>query len=286
MAEGLSPVRVALFGVGQVGTMLGLALKHRGFQVLVADPDPGALTASRTRGLEPDGVLDPAADGIDADVIVLAAPVPQIVELVGRIGPGLGPDQLLIDTGSTKAVVIEAMRRLPVAVHAIGGHPLAGTEMPGARGARPEALDGAPFVLTPARDDPEALAGARAFAKAVGSRPVVVSAEEHDRVVARTSHLPHLLAFALAEVAGAAGDAEAVANLSGTGFLGATRLAASDPAMVAAFLAANRAEVRAAVGELQTSLERLIAALEDGPGRMSDALGAATRGAGWEAGHR
>jgi prephenate dehydrogenase len=243
--------------------MLGLTLKDHGFEVVVADPDPEALAASSARGLIPDGVLDPSTDTCDADVIVLAAPVPRIVELVRQIGPGLGSGQLLIDTGGAKLVVVAAMRALPDHVHAIGGHPMAGTEIPGPAGARPEALVDAPFILTPVRDDPEALAGARAFAEAVGARPVIVSAEEHDRVVARTSHLPHVLAFALAEVAAGAGEAETVANLSGTGFLGATRLAASDPSMVAAFLQANRAEVRTAMAELQAALGRLTEALDD-----------------------
>ena len=274
MADDWRPVRVALFGTGQVGTMLGLALRDGAgdHEILVADPDPEALAASLARGLQPDRVLDPKATEVDADIIVLAAPVPRIVELVGRLGPGLGPGQLLIDTGSAKAVVADAMVALPEGVHAIGGHPMAGTEVPGPAGARPEALLDAPFVLTPVRDDPVALTRGRAFAEAVGSRPVVVSPSDHDRLVARTSHLPHVLAFALAAAVGRGRDLASIAELSGTGFLGATRLAASDPGMVAAFLAANRTEVKEAVAEFRASLMELEGALDGDDAALASIL--------------
>lgn len=274
MAEGWSPVRLALFGVGQVGTMIGLAARSRGFaqEILVADPDPGAVAASRARGLQPDGVLDPSTSEVDADVVVLAAPVSRIVELIGRLGPGLRPEQLLIDTGSAKAVVADAMAALPDGVHAIGGHPMAGTEVPGAAGARPEALADAPFVLTPVRDDPEALARGRILAEALGSRPVVVSPADHDRIVARTSHLPHLMAFALHAATHRAADPASVADVAGTGFRGAARLAASDPEMVAAFLSANRDEVKAAVRDFLSSLAELEGALDEGPTALASML--------------
>ncbi len=274
MADDWRPVRLALFGVGQVGTMLGLALRRGGVarEIRVADPNPATLAASRARGLQPDGEIDPEAIECDADVIVLAAPGPQIIELVERLGPGLGPGQLLIDTGSAKGPVVEAMRRLPDHVHAIGGHPMAGTEVPGPAGARPEALADAPFALTPVRDDPVALARGQAFARLLGARPVVVSAADHDRVVARTSHLPHISAYALAAVAAQAGDRATIEELTGTGLQGATRLAASDPEMVAAFLSANRAEVKTALKEFRGALGDLERALDEGPDQLTSSL--------------
>jgi prephenate dehydrogenase len=277
LADDWRPERVAIFGMGQVGTMLGLRARSRGFarQIVVADPDPGALARSRAAGLVPDHILDPGSDGCDADVIVLAVPVPRILELIGRLGPHLTGDQLLIDTGSAKTVVVEAMRAIPQEVHAVGGHPMAGTEIPGATGAKAELLEGAPFALTPVRDDPAAMARARTLVEALGCRPVIVGAEEHDRIVARTSHLPHVAAYALTRVAAAAGDADAVANLSGTGLRGATRLASSDPSMVAAFLSANRTEVRTALADLRDALDAVEAALLDGPVALAATLAAA-----------
>lgn len=253
--------RVAIVGGGQVGTMLGLVLREAASEVVLADRDYSAAEASVGRGAA-DRVID-IEEATDGDEVVLAVPVPEIVGLIQQLGPKLRAGSLLIDTGSAKGVVVDAMRRhVPTKVHAIGGHPLAGTEHRGAGGARPEALKGAVFALTPVREDPEALARGRSLAEAAGARPVVIEADLHDRVVAVTSHAPHLLAAA---VAMAARDLplQVVRNLAASGFAGMTRLAESDPDMVAGFLSANAAEVRKALRGLRTSIGRAEAALGD-----------------------
>jgi prephenate dehydrogenase len=171
-----------------------------------------------------------------------------------------------MDTGSAKHGVVEAMRRtIPDHAHALGGHPVAGTELPGPVAADPRRLDGATFVLCPVRADAAAVQRGQAIAKAVGARPVEMEADEHDRVIARTSHLPHIAACALATVASAhlSSDADTVRLLASTGFAGATRLAAGDPTMIAAFLRANRPEVSAALAELIDELSVLGRALDD-----------------------
>lgn len=263
---------VSIVGAGQVGTALGLALRSKGSarvaEVALFDREPAVARASLRRGAG-DRVLRRLEEALEADTVVLAVPVPAVVALVARLGPQLRPGSFVLDTGSTKGAVVRAMRRwVPEGVHALGGHPMAGTEVAGPAGARAELLAGAAFALVPVRDDPEALRRGRALARAVGARPVVVDARTHDRTVARTSHLPHLLAAALATVAEAASRGPG-AGLRSTGLDGAVRLAGSDPAMVAGFLAANGREVRRALAELQRALERASAALE----RASAALG-------------
>jgi len=161
-------------------------------------------------------------------------------------------------------------------VHAIGGHPMAGTERPGPDGADVELLRDAPFALTPVREDPVALEAGRTLALAVGARPLVVAADVHDRTVALTSHLPHLLAFALASAAGrAAGSSSFEPALASTGYRGATRLAGSDPGMVAGFLAANAPGVAGAAASFRDELDRLLAAMEEGADPLSAALAGA-----------
>jgi len=245
--------------------MLGMALGGRpGVEEVVLfdrDPDVAAMSLDRGAG---DRVEARVENALGADTVVVALPVGEIVKILDRFGSSVRSGTLVMDTGSAKTVVVDAMRRsLPESVAAVGAHPMVGTEIPGPAGARPERLRGAPFVLTPARDDPAALARARDLVFLVEARPVVLTAEEHDRLVARSSHLPHVAAFAVAIAAARADGRTAFGQLVSTGFEGATRLARSDPAMVASFLSANRHEVRAAVADMAEALTELASALDD-----------------------
>ena len=267
--------RVAVIGAGQMGTLLGMALRETVDEVVLADRDPDALQASLERNAAHRTVS--VEEALDADAVVLAVPLPEIVALVETLGPRFREGSLVIDTGSAKGRVVEAMsRHVPVGVPAIGGHPMAGTEVPGPAGADPARLRHATFALTPVREDPIAILRATALAEAVGARPRVVDAAEHDRVVARTSHLPHVLAFALSGLVLALPE-EGVRDLAASGFDGATRLAASDPGMVAGFLGSNADEVRASIGELRDRLAEVERAL-DTPEELARLLDADAEG--------
>lgn len=248
---------ISIVGAGQVGTMLGLALRAAGSAPLLFDRDTHVAQRSLARGAGA-RVAASLEDALACETVVLALPVSAIVATVRSHGDAFRAGGLVIDTGSAKTHVVEAMRRLPEGVHAIGGHPLAGTERAGPEGADVAALRDAPFVLCPVREDPDALARARALVGRVGARAVVMDAAEHDAAVARTSALPHLLAFALASA-----TRDTPKELASTGYRGAVRLAQSDPRMVASFVAANAPEVRAALAELGTALGRLGDLLED-----------------------
>lgn len=270
--------------------MLGMALTGAGpsagvEEVLLLDRDARTADSSLARGAAHRLAAD-VEDALSADTIVLAIPVSEIVAFLERNGSALGSGSLVIDTGSAKTAVVQAMRRTVGAskgAMAVGGHPIAGTETPGPAGAKPGLLEGAPFVLTPVRqDDTEAMERGRALARAVGARPVEMSAEAHDAVVARTSHLPHVAAYAISLVVGAAavGDRsdgstatryEDVRALVSSGYRGATRLAAGDPGMIAGFLSANAQEVGAALDELGRVLARFRSSLGD-PDRLAALL--------------
>lgn len=275
---------VAIVGAGQVGTMLGLALRAgcgRGAaDVALFDRDPAAAAASLARGAG-DRLLAGPAEALAADTLVLALPVPDVLEFLREYGAAVRPGSLVLDTASAKGMVVRTMREcLPAGVRAMGGHPMAGTEGTGPAAGRPELLHDAVFVLTPVRTDPAASARGLAFVRALGARPVEMDAAVHDATVARTSHLPHVAAFAVAAAAGRAAAGPGFApGLAATGYRSATRLAASDPRMVASFLWANGAEVRAGVGELRDWLTRFEAALESGPERLAGLL-AEARSAG------
>ncbi len=285
---------VAIVGAGQVGTMLGMALRagchgpaadvalfdrDPAADVALFDRDPAAAAASLARGAG-DRLLAGPAEALAADTLVLALPVPDVLEFLREYGAAVRPGSLVLDTASAKGMVVRTMREcLPAGVHAMGGHPMAGTEGTGPAAARPELLHDAVFVLTPVRTDPAASARGLAFVRALGARPVEMDAAVHDATVARTSHLPHVAAFAVAAAAGRAAAGPGFApGLAATGYRSATRLAASDPRMVASFLWANGAEVRAGIGELRDWLIHFEAALESGPeplaGLLADARSA------------
>lgn len=278
------PGRVSVVGTGQIGTAIGLALMGSGpaapADLRLFDADPSVLGRSLGLGAGHRAAPDLQA-ALDADVLVLAIPVPDVVALLEDHGSSLRPGSLVLDTGSTKAPVVRAMARwVPPAVHAVGGHPMAGTAVPGPEGASPELLARATFVLCPAREDPRGLAAAASFASALGARPLAMDAAAHDAAVARTSHLPHLLAFALAEVVGrGATEGLPVDALRAGGYASATRLAGSDPDMAAGFLATNAEEVRRAADAFVRTLEDLLTAAGHGAPRLAERLGRARRAA-------
>ena len=270
--------KVAIVGAGQVGTMLGMALHRSGDEagvdeVGLLDADRSVAEASLGAGAG-HRILDGHLEVLESDTVVLALPVPEIINWLGQFAGGLRRGSFVLDTGSAKLAVVEAMQRaVPESVHAVGGHPMAGTERPGPKGARPDLLEGAAFVLTPVRDDPKAMARGRALAAAVGASPVEMEADLHDRILARTSHLPHVMAFALALVAsGTRRDRGLVRQMAASGFESATRLAASDPGMVAGFLSGNADEVRRAILDLEDHLEEILAALATGPEALAPLL--------------
>ncbi|MGH7667350.1 MAG: prephenate dehydrogenase [Candidatus Dormibacteria bacterium] len=274
--------RVAILGTGQIGTMIGRALCRLPSEVVeeVAawDPNPAGLEASLALG-GARRALASAGDALEAQLLVLAVPVGAAVGLAEQLGPHLRPGQLLLDTGSAKRVVVAAMRKWanPQA-QAIGGHPLCGGTESGPDSGEPDRLQGASFILCPVRDDPKAMAAALRVVEVLGARPVVVSAEEHDRVLARTSHLPHLTAAALAVLAETAAGSSGT-RLSGSGLAGAVRLARSDPSMVASFIYANRDQVRAAAQELAAEISQLLRAAEEGEEALARELAGARKAA-------
>jgi prephenate dehydrogenase len=269
---------VSIVGAGQVGTMLGMALRS-------APPDAGVTKVTlfdRDRAVAEESLAlgggDLIADRIDealeAEAVILAVPVTQIVKLLDELGSRVPPEVLLMDTGSAKVLVVEAMRRnVPPTVHAIGGHPLVGTERPGPSAAQAELLRGAVFALTPVSEDAEPIERARDLVQAMGARPLVLTAQRHDQTVALTSHVPHLLAFALASVVAAAEQEEGFEPaLESSGLAGAVRLAASDPAMVAGFLSANASLVRTALRRLRGEIDRIDSVLDADPSTLEATL--------------
>jgi prephenate dehydrogenase len=256
----LSTARVAIVGLGLMGGSLGLALHGKCQALLGVDRDPHALALAQEKKVVDQVSPDPAVILPQADILVLATPVCSILDLVGEL-PHLHPGPaLVLDLGSTKAEVVAAMEALPPIFSAIGGHPMCGKERGGLENADPLLFQGAPFAFTPTRRTTRAArAVAEELALAVGAHPLWLDAETHDRWVAATSHLPYLLANALAFTT----PLEA-SPLAGSGFRSTARLAVSSPSMTMDILMTNRFNVVGAVRRFQAHLTELEALLVRG----------------------
>lgn len=242
------PARIGLVGLGLLGASIALR---------VAREWPGAVRVGVDR---PDvvrealrrGVITDSRDDVDAlhdcDLVVLAAPVPAIVDLLAHTAAAFDAT-VVTDVGSTKRRIADAGRRLP---HFAGGHPLAGAERGGLDRARADLFDGRPWVIESGATSDRALAAVERFAAAMGARPVRMGADEHDRVMAYVSHLPQLLAVALMNTVADAGAL--AAGVSGPGFAGMTRLAASPGELWRDIVASNADYVAEAIAALRRHL--------------------------------
>jgi cyclohexadieny/prephenate dehydrogenase len=229
--------RVALVGIGLIGSSLARAMRARGIAGHIAISTRSADTLERARqlGLGDSYHGEPGEAVSDADLAIFSVPVGASGAVVKAFAPFLKPGAILSDVGSTKASVIAQVAPLvPAGVHFIAGHPIAGTEYSGPEAGFATLFDNRWCVLTPDdHADPEALARLTAFWRACGSRVDIMEPQHHDMVLAIVSHLPHIIAY---NIVGTASHLEEVTKsevikYSASGFRDFTRLAASDPVM-------------------------------------------------------
>jgi prephenate dehydrogenase len=253
----MPPRTVAIVGVGLMGGSVGLAARRRGAaaRVLGVDRDATALRAARERGIIDEACPDLLAAAGAADLVLFCTPVDTVAALACR------PGTVLTDAGSTKGAIVRAVEgRLPDGVSFVGGHPLAGSEKSGAEHADADLFRGRLVVLTPTpATSEEAVGGVSVFWRELGARVERMSPEAHDRALALTSHLPHLVASALAGVL-----PPELAGLTATGFRDTTRVASGDPALWSAIFEANRGELLEALARFESRLGELRKVLEAG----------------------
>jgi len=196
-----------------------------------------------------------------ADLVVLCPPVAHILPLLRTVAPALKPGAIVTDVGSTKATVCgEAPGLLPDDRHFVGAHPMAGSEKSGMAFASADLFEGRPCFVTPTAETSAAATDrVEAFWQAVGMRTHRASPEEHDALVAHLSHLPHLLASALAVTLG--GTVPNAAEFAGDGLRDTSRVAAGSPSMWRAICEHNQPALLAALGDFRAGLEQFEAAL-------------------------
>jgi len=252
-------LRVAIIGLGQIGGSIAWALgRVSGWRRVGYDLDPSVTLAAKAAGAidEVAGRLEDACAG--AALAVLATPVDTLPALVAAAAAALPAGAALLDTGSTRGPITAALDAAATrGIRAVGGHPLAGREGHGFAASDADLFVGTTFVLTPTGAAvPEVVTR---LVRDLGARPLEVAPERHDEALARTSHLPYLVACALRELGGeAAGQ-----GLSGPGYRDMTRLAASDPRVAWAYCRANARAVGAAWHSLRESVDRAVERLEE-----------------------
>jgi prephenate dehydrogenase len=217
---------------------------------------------TREHALDSGAVDQASADlalAAQADVIVLATPVRAIIELLPRVGAIARDGAIVIDLGSTKREITQALQTLPDKVQPIGGHPMCGKETAGFGSADANLFRNAVFALTPlARTSASTLAFAQSLVETIGARPLVIDADRHDKIVATTSHLPFVIAAALMSTAeDQARDDELLFRLVASGFRDTSRLAASDTTMMIDILLTNRANVTSQLKSFSEHLDAL-----------------------------
>jgi len=257
--------RIAMIGLGLMGGSLALALRGREAELLAADPDPATRLLARERRIVDQIVADPAEIITLADIVILAAPVRAILAHIHLLGDMVGHSQrpfipIVLDLGSTKQEIVEAMKTLPENFDPLGGHPMCGKELSGLENADAAIYRGATFAFTPLeRTSPRARTFAEALANAVGAVTLWIDPATHDRWVAATSHLPYLLANALAGVTPI--DAT---PLIGPGFRSTSRLAPASLTVMMDILRTNRQPVLEALQRFQIQVEEIEKSLAEG----------------------
>jgi prephenate dehydrogenase len=234
------PIRqITIIGTGLIGGSLGLALRQAGFTGAIVGCDkPDVLDTAVTRGAIDRGASDPREAASESDIVVLATPVGAILSLFERLAPTLPAGTLLTDTGSTKGQLVERARMVlgdKAGERLLPGHPMAGKEHGGIEHADPNLFCNAVWLVTPT--DPELPYTPRQqeymeLLQSIGARAIAIQPERHDRLCAWISHLPQMMATALASMLHEElGDDETIERIGGRALREMTRIAHSPYSM-------------------------------------------------------
>ncbi len=251
---------IEVIGAGLLGASVGLAARRAGLDVVLSDE-----SSDHVRTASGMGAGRPRTEADRPQLVVVAVPPDHLGDVIAEALRA--SDAVVTDVGSVKSGPLAAVAGVPGVERYVGGHPMAGSERSGPLAASAALFDGRPWAVTPHdRSDPEAVELVEALARLCGAVPVRLSPMEHDRAVARTSHIPHLLAaLAAGRLAGAPVDHLA---LSGQGVRDVTRVAAGDPVLYGQIMTANSEAVLDLLAEVRARLDVVI-----------DAVGASDRAA-------
>jgi prephenate dehydrogenase len=268
------PIRqITVVGTGLIGGSLALALRQAGFKGSIVGCDkPEVIEVALARGAIDRGATDLKQAALGADVVVLAAPVGAILAQLEAIAPLLPPDALITDTGSTKEQFVERARLVlgdKAAERVLPGHPMAGREFGGIENADAELFRNAVWLITPVRDEQEYTPRQKEYLdllQSIGARVITIDARRHDQLCAWISHLPQMMATALAcSLQEEFGDDEQVMQIGGRALREMTRIAHSPYSMWRDIALTNTANIEEALLRFEQQLAHLRENLR-GPG--------------------
>ncbi len=269
--------RLCIIGVGLIGGSLARALKHAAYcsEVVGCGRDQVQLQRAVELGVIDRYEQDPARAVADADVIVLAVPLGAMESVMHAIAGHVKQDAVITDVGSAKSSVTAAAQAAfgTVPGRFVPGHPIAGTEKSGVEASFAELYRERLVILTPlAQTDADAVALVGEMWRQAGAEVVEMSIEHHDEVLAATSHLPHMLAFALVDTLARMHEQAEIFRYAAGGFRDFTRIASSDPVMWRDICLANRDAIAAMIDRFQGDLVGLREAIVQGDGKRIEAI--------------
>jgi len=251
--------RITILGVGLLGASFALALKKNGFcsEVIGCGRTEENLRKAREKGIIDAFERDPSKACTGSDFVLFATPVGSFIDIATRIKSSLLHDVIVTDVGSVKGHLVRTMESLmPEGTFFVGGHPIAGSARSGIDTADAELFKGARCIITPTENtDRQALETVTAVWETIGSHVILINPEEHDKIYASVSHLPHLIAYVIMNTV--ADIDSSFLNFSGQGFVDTTRIASSSPELWRDICLLNKDNLLESVEIFKKNLDRV-----------------------------
>lgn len=258
-------MKIGIVGLGLIGGSLAIAAKERlGAEIVALSRSEAPLKKAYDDGIVSEYSVESMEMFSGCDIIFVCTPVDKIAGYCQRLRQYVGKDTIISDAGSTKERICREMEKISD-ISFIGGHPMAGTQYSGYGAAMGNLFENAVYVITPLENSKKShIKKLTDFIKAIGAKPVVMEADRHDRTVAAVSHVPHIIAYALAnEVAELEDSRKSMQTLAAGGFKDTTRIASSSPEVWSAICRENKDNVINVTKAFMEKMQEALTLLEN-----------------------
>jgi prephenate dehydrogenase len=259
--------KVCIIGLGLIGGSLARALKERLAvnRIIAVDINAENLNTAIKEGYIKEGYIQLSSSVYDSDIIFICTPVKSAIEYIKLLHKHVKPGCILTDVASTKNEITDCINLLDNPPCFVGGHPMAGTEKTGFSSGFAHLFENAYYILTPAKSTTESSINTMTdLVEGIGAIPVKLDAQEHDKIAATISHMPHVIASALVNVVRESGSNDAKMQLlAAGGFKDITRIASSSPQMWENIVLSNKEKIKTVLDKFVESIDRFIEYIEN-----------------------